>query len=108
MAKQSGRNVAVKFMGTVNRHGAHGASELTKANVFALILPANYGRLLPMKKVLSKAEVVRRIEKASEAEELFTGVRGKGMRHSIAPGECCQNSRPPRVRGKSGQDRFRS
>ena len=29
-----------------------------------------------MKKVLSKAEMVRRIEKASEAEELFPGILG--------------------------------
>ncbi len=29
-----------------------------------------------MKKVLSKAEMVRRIEKASEAEDLFPGVLG--------------------------------
>ena len=29
-----------------------------------------------MKKVLSKAEIVRRIEKASEAEDLFPGILG--------------------------------
>ena len=41
-----------------------------------MILTANYGSLRLMKKVLSKAEMAQRIEKASEAEDVFPGVLG--------------------------------
>jgi hypothetical protein len=41
-----------------------------------LILTANHETLVLMKKILSKAEMARRIEKASEAEDVFPGVLG--------------------------------
>lgn len=44
--------------------------------VAASLPPRDWENLLPMKKVLSKAEIVRRIEKASEAEDVFPGVLG--------------------------------